>query len=320
MNRRALITGVTGQDGSYLAELLLGKGYDVFGIVRRSATPNHWRIANFADRLTLIEADLNDQGSLIRALEEATPDEVYNLAAMSYVPASWQEPVATVEVTGLGAVRMLEAIRIVDRTIRFYQAGSSEQFGNAAEEPQSETTPFRPRSPYGFAKVLAHHATVNYRESYGIFACVGILFNHESPRRGEEFVTRKITRAAARIKAGKQKTIRLGNLSASRDWGFAGDYVQAMWLMLQQEQPTDYVIATGESHTVREFADAAFNRLGLDFMAYLETDEKIERPAEVFCLRGHAGRAMDGLGWRPKIRMRRLVEIMVLADAEREGC
>jgi len=317
MSRRALITGVTGQDGSYLAEYLLSLGYKVFGIVRRSATPDLWRLADCIDRITLIEADLNDQGSLIRAVEEAYPTEVYNLAAMSYVPASWQEPVATVEVTGLGCVRMLEALRITKSKARFYQAGSSEQFGNATEEPQSEMTPFRPRSPYGFAKVLAHHATVNYRESYGMFACVGILFNHESPRRGVEFVTRKITRAAARISKGLQDKLELGNLGAMRDWGSAPEYVQAMWLMLQQDAPDDFVIATGKSHEVETFADMAFGTLGMDYKDYVVSSDDNRRPAELYSLRGDPGKANRLLNWYARTQLPGLVGQMVDADLKR---
>jgi len=317
MSKRAPITGATGPDGSYLAEYLLGLGYKVFGIVRRSATPDLWRLDGCIDRITLIEADLNDQGSLIRAVEEAYPTEVYNLAAMSYVPASWQEPVATVEVTGLGCVRMLEALRVIKSKARFYQAGSSEQFGNATEEPQSETTPFRPRSPYGFAKVLAHHATVNYRESYGMFACVGILFNHESPRRGTEFVTRKITRAAARISRGLQDELEVGNLGARRDWGSAPEYVEAMHLMLQRDKPEDFVIATGQSHSVGDFANFAFTSLGMDYRQYVRSTEENKRPAELYSLRGDPTKASGTLGWYAGVQVPELVARMVDADLKR---
>ena len=316
---RALITGITGQDGAYLAEFLLGKGYEVHGVVRRSSSENFERIAKIAHRITLHQADLLDQLSLIKVLEEARPREVYNLAAQSFVPTSWLQPLLTGEFTALGVTRVLEAIRLVDPTVRFYQASSSEMFGkkNVAEEPQNERTPFCPRSPYGVAKVYGHWITVNYRESYGIFACSGILFNHESPLRGKEFVSRKITDAAARIKLGVQQELRLGNLDALRDWGYAGDYVEAMWLMLQQDQPDDYVVATGVKHSVRELVDVAFGRAGLDPARHVRTDPALLRPAEVNHLCGDAGKARDKFGWRPKVDFRKLVEMMVDADLER---
>src|SRR5438445_7211279 len=272
MQKRALITGITGQDGSYLAEFLLGKGYKVFGVVRRSSTDNVDRISHLSEKVVFIQADLLDQSSLISALRQAQPQEVYNLAAQSFVPTSWHQPVLTGEFTALGVTRMLEAIRAIDEGIRFYQASSSEMFGNPTETPQRETTPFRPRSPYGVAKVYGHYITVNYRESYGLFACSGILFNHESPRRGLEFVTRKITQGVARIKLGLASELRLGNLQAQRDWGFAGDYVRAMWLMLQQEQPDDFVVGTGQTHSVEEFVTLAFERVHLDWRRYVVID------------------------------------------------
>ncbi len=317
--RRALITGVTGQDGAYLAEFLLGKGYQVHGMVRRSSTENFERIAHLRDRISLHQADLLDQLSLIRLLEATQPHEVYNLAAQSFVPTSFAQPLLTGEFTALGVTRVLEAIRQVDRSIRFYQASSSEMFGTVQEEPQRETTPFWPRSPYGVAKVYGHWITVNYRESYDLFACSGILFNHESPLRGEEFVTRKITRSVARIKNGKQQKLKLGNLDAQRDWGFAGDYVRAMWLMLQHETPGDFVIATGEKHTVREFADIAFARVGLNWEDYVEVDPAFFRPADVNTLCGDATLARETLGWQPEVDFRQLVEMMVDADMQREA-
>lgn len=313
----ALITGVTGQDGAYLAELLLDKGYAVHGIVRRSSTDTFERIEHLHDRITLHQADLIDQLSLVQVLRDVKPREVYNLAAQSFVPISWLQPLLTGEVTGLGAARMLEAIRQVDPTIRFYQAGSSEMFGKVQETPQTERTPFWPRSPYGVAKVYAHWITVNYRESYGMFAANGILFNHESPRRGKEFVTRKITDAAARIKLGVQQKLKLGNLDARRDWGFAGDYVRAMWLMLQQSEPEDYVVATGQMHTVREVVQLAFARVGLDWREHVETDTTLLRPAEVNELCGDATRAREKLGWTPNVGLPELVAMMVDADLER---
>ncbi len=314
---RALITGITGQDGAYLAEFLLGKGYEVHGVVRRSSSENFERIAKFAHRINLHQADLLDQLSLIKVLEQTRPREVYNLAAQSFVPTSWLQPLLTGEFTALGVTRVLEAIRLVDPTVRFYQASSSEMFGKVQQEPQNERTPFWPRSPYGVAKVYGHWITVNYRESYGIFACSGILFNHESPLRGKEFVSRKITDAAARIKLGVQQELRLGNLDALRDWGYAGDYVEAMWLMLQQDQPDDYVVATGVKHSVRELVDVAFARAGLDPARYVQTDPALLRPAEVNHLCGDAGKARAELGWRPKVDFRALVEMMVDADLER---
>jgi GDPmannose 4,6-dehydratase len=313
---RALITGVTGQDGSYLAELLLDKGYDVVGMVRRTSTINFHRIAHIQDRLELVPGDLGDQISLIRILEEYRPDEVYNLAAQSFVQTSWNQPVFTGDVTGLGVTRMLDAIRIVDPRMRLYQASSSEMFGKVVEVPQSETTPFYPRSPYGVAKVYGHWITINYRESYGMHATSGILFNHESPRRGLEFVTRKISRQVARIKLGMADELRLGNLDARRDWGFAGDYVQAMWLMLQQDQPDDYVVATGETHSVEQFLDVAFGHVDLDWHEYVVQDERFMRPAEVDLLVGDASKAGRVLGWEPMVSFTQLVKMMVDADLQ----
>ena len=311
--KRALITGVTGQDGSYLAELLLERGYQVFGLVRRTSSPGLARLEGIIDRLKLIPGDLGDQSSLMRAVAEARPQEVYNLAAQSFVPTSWSEPVATAQVTALGATRLLEALRTVAPEARFYQASTSEMFG-ASSPPQSEATPFHPRSPYGVAKVYAHCATVNYRESYGLFATSGILFNHESPRRGLEFVTRKITRCAARIAVGLESELTLGNLAARRDWGFAGDYVHAMWLMLQADEPRDFVVATGETHSVREFCEAAFGILDMDWSEYVRVDADLLRPAEVDYLVGDATQAREGLGWTPKVGFGELVERMVEAD------
>ncbi len=312
---RALITGITGQDGSYLAEWLLEKGYEVHGVVRRSSTENFDRIAHLTGRIQLHQADLLDQLSLIDVLKRVQPIEVYNLAAMSFVPTSWQQPVLTGEFTAIGVTRMLEAIRLLDpKGIRFYQASSSEMFGKVQETPQKETTPFYPRSPYGVAKVYGHYLTVNYRESYGIFACSGILFNHESPRRGLEFVTRKITNAAARIKRGLSKELRLGNLDARRDWGFAGDYVQAMWLMLQHKEPDDFVVATGETHTVREAVETAFAHVDLDWKKYVVLDPALVRPAEVDLLIGDASKAERLLGWRPRVGFQELIRMMVDAD------
>ncbi len=314
--RRALITGITGQDGAYLARLLLDKGYDVHGTVRRASTPGEQRLAEIRDRITLHDADMLDVGSLMSVLEQVGPHEVYNLAAQSFVPTSWQQPLLTGEVTALGAARLLEAVRRVDPNIRYYQASSSEMFGKVREEPQRETTPFWPRSPYGVAKMYAHWITINYRESYGLFASCGILFNHESPLRGPEFVTRKVTRAVARIKLGLQDRLRLGNLDAQRDWGFAGDYVEAMWLMLQQDEPDDYVIATGEKHTVRELVDLAFARVDLDPQRYVEIDPSLLRPAEVDLLVGDASKARARLGWQPRVCFADLVAMMVDADLE----
>jgi GDPmannose 4,6-dehydratase len=315
--KRALITGITGQDGSYLAELLLEKGYTVVGMVRRASKDNFERIEHLLPRLVIKQADLLDQLSLIRVLEDSRPQEVYNLAAQSFVPTSWTQPVLTAEFTALGVTRLLDAIRLVDPGVRFYQASSSEMFGKVRETPQTERTPFHPRSPYGVAKVYGHDITVNYRESYGLFACSGILFNHESPRRGLEFVTRKVTDAAARIKHGLQRELRLGNLDARRDWGFAGDYVQAMWLMLQQEAPDDYVVATGESHSVNELVQLAFEHAGLDWEKYVVIDPTFKRPAEVDVLLGDASKARERLGWEPKVHFPELVRMMAQADLDR---
>lgn len=318
--KKALITGITGQDGSYLAELLLSKGYKVYGLVRRLSTPNLENIKHIYDQLQLIPGDLLDQGSLTDAIKESEADEIYNLAAQSFVKASWSQPVLTGEFTGLGVTRMLEAIRTVNPKARFYQASSSEMFGKVVETPQKETTRFHPRSPYGVAKVYGHYITLNYRESYDIFACSGILFNHESPRRGIEFVTRKITDAVARISLGKQDKLELGNLDAKRDWGFAGDYVEAMWRMLQQDKPDDYVIATGENHSVKEFVQEAFKVVGIDnWEKYVNYDNPLHlRPAEVDYLIGDYSKAKEKLGWTPKTSFKQLVEMMVKADLERE--
>lgn len=311
----ALITGFTGQDGSYLAELLLHKGYTVYGLVRRTSILTDERIRHLLADVEIVDADLLDQLSLIQALRRARPDEVYNLAAQSFVPTSFSQPVTTGEYTALGVTRMLEAIRTVDWPIRFYQASSSEMFGKVREVPQRESTPFHPRSPYGVAKVYGHYLTVNYRESYGLFACSGILFNHESPRRGFEFVTRKISRGVARIKLGLQKDVALGNLEAKRDWGYAPDYVEAMWLMLQQEQPDDYVVATGETHSVEEFVRLALEHAGLgNWRDYVRIDPALYRPAEVDLLVGDASKAREQLGWQPQVAFRDLVQIMVDAD------
>jgi GDPmannose 4,6-dehydratase len=317
VSKRALITGITGQDGSYLAELLLEKGYEVFGMTRRASTENVERIAHLIDRLTLLQGDLLDPPSLDAALRAAQPQEVYNLAAQSFVPTSWNQPVLTAEFSAVGVTRVLEAIRAVDPAIRFYQASSSEMFGKVREVPQTEMTPFHPRSPYGVAKAYGHHITINYRESYDLYAVSGILFNHESPRRGLEFVTRKISDGVARIKWGLDEELRLGNLDAQRDWGFAGDYVEAIWLMLQQDKPADYVIATGEPHSVREFAELAFGRVGLDATRHIVQDPRFFRPAEVDHLLGDASKARAELGWEPKTSFRELVELMVEADVER---
>lgn len=315
----ALITGITGQDGSYLAELLLEKGYEVHGVVRRASTESFERIEHLRDRVSLIQADLLDQSSMVAALEQAEPDEVYNLAAQSFVPTSWSQPVLTAEFTAVGVTRLLEAVRQVNPGIRFYQASSSEMYGRVREVPQSEQTPFYPRSPYGVAKVYGHYITVNYRESYDLFACSGILFNHESPRRGLEFVTRKVTDGVARIKLGLADTLSLGNLDAKRDWGFAGDYVEAMWLMLQQDRPDDYVVATGETHTVERLVDLAFARAGLDREAHVRIDPAFIRPAEVDLLIGDPAHAKEQLGWQPKVDFEGLVNMMVDADLERLG-
>jgi len=299
--KKALITGVTGQDGSYLAEFLLEKGYEVLGMVRRTSTVNFDRITHIQNDIELVQGDLLDQVSLISILKEHRPDEVYNLAAQSFVPTSFKQPVLTGECTALGVTRVLDAIRLVDKNIKFYQASSSEMFGKVREVPQNENTPFYPRSPYGAAKVYGHWITVNYRESYGLFACSGILFNHESPRRGLEFVTHKVTRGAAKIKLGLANKLRLGNLEAQRDWGYAGDYVEAMWLMLQQDEPDDYVIATGKTHSVRELCEVAFGYLGLDYRDYVVSDPKFYRPAEVDQLVGDASKARRVLGWEPRV-------------------
>ncbi len=319
MAKRALITGITGQDGSYLAELLLEQGYEVFGAARRLSAPNDWRIAHLRDRITIVQADLLDQLSLIKAMAEVKPHEVYNLAAMSFVPASWAQPMLTGEFNAQGVTRVLEAIRQVDTSIRFYQASSSEMFGKVREVPQTETTPFYPRSPYGVSKVFGHYITVNYRESYDLFAVSGILFNHESPRRGLEFVTRKVTDGVARIKHGMQKDLKLGNLDAQRDWGFAGDYVRAMWLMLQQDRPDDYVIATNEAHSVRELVEIAFGHVGLDWQEFVKVDPAFLRPAEVDHLIGNPDKAHKELGWTPSVDFKGLVTMMVDADMERVG-
>lgn len=317
--KSALITGITGQDGSYLAELLLAKGYKVYGVVRRASTESFERIAHLTGRVELLQADLLDQYSLIEAIKKAQPHEVYNLAAQSFVPTSWGQPVLTGEFTALGVTRVLEAVRAVDTSIRFYQASSSEMYGKVLEVPQSETTPFYPRSPYGVAKVYGHYITVNYRESYNLFACSGILFNHESPRRGLEFVTRKVTDGVARIKLGLATEIRMGNLDAKRDWGFAGDYVEAMWRMLQQDSPDDYVVATGETHTVRELLEIAFARVGLEYDKYVVIDPAFIRPAEVDLLIGDPTKARKELGWELKTSFKDLVEMMVDADLARLG-
>ena len=316
MARRALITGVTGQDGSYLAELLLDEGYEVIGVVRRSSTLNFERIAHIQDRLTLVPADLLDEVSLIAVLRDHRPQEVYNLAAQSFVQTSWSQPVLTGETTALGVTRLLDAIRIVDPEIRFYQASSSEMFGKVHEVPQRETTPFYPRSPYGVAKVYGHWITVNYRESYGLHASSGMLFNHESPRRGLEFVTRKVTHGVARIANGLDDKLALGNLDAQRDWGFAADYVRAMWLMVQQDQPADYVVATGETHAVKELCQLAFATAGLDWEQHVVVDERFLRPAEVDLLVGDATKAHEVLGWRREVDFARLVEMMVESDLD----
>jgi GDPmannose 4,6-dehydratase len=316
--KRALITGVTGQDGSYLSELLLEKGYEVHGVVRRASTENFERISHLSGKIQLHQADLLDQLSIIDVLKVTKPDEVYNLAAMSFVPTSWKQPVLTGEFTGIGVTRVLEAIKLLGRdSIKFYQASSSEMFGKVMEVPQTETTPFYPRSPYGVAKVYGHWITVNYRESYNMFCCSGILFNHESPRRGREFVTRKVTDGVARIKLGLSKSLKLGNLDAKRDWGFAGDYVRAMWLMLQQDQPDDYVVATGETHTVKRLVELAFGAAGLDWNKYVEIDPSLVRPAEVDLLIGDPKKAKEKLGWKPEVSFEQLVEMMVKADLAR---
>ncbi|MDE2740109.1 MAG: GDP-mannose 4,6-dehydratase [Gemmatimonadota bacterium] len=314
--KRALITGITGQDGSYLAELLLEKDYEVFGLVRRSSTVNFERIGHLQDQIELISGDLLDQKSLVSALQTARPQEVYNLGAQSFVPVSWEQPMLTGEVTGLGVTRLLEAIRTCDENIRFYQASTSELFGKAQETPQNEQTAFYPRSPYGVSKLYAHWITINYRESYGLFACTGILFNHESPRRGREFVTRKITHGVARIKHGLDQELRLGNLDSRRDWGYAGDFVRAMWMMLQQDEPDDYVVATGTSRTIGEFCEVAFAHVGLDWRQYVVMDERFLRPAEVYTLLGDATKAREKLGWEPEVGFEEMVRQMVDWDLE----
>ncbi|QHA94386.1 GDP-mannose 4,6-dehydratase [Bacillus sp. N1-1] len=315
--KKALITGITGQDGSYLAEFLLSKGYEVYGMRRRTSTPNYENVEMIKDRIHWISGDLTDLPSMIEAVREAEPDEVYNLAAQSYVAASWPQPSLTSQVTALGVNNVLEAVRIVKPDARFYQASSSEMFGKVVETPQTETTPFYPRSPYGVAKVYGHWITVNYRESFNMYACSGILFNHESPRRGVEFVTRKVTDAVARIKLGLQTELRMGNLDAKRDWGFAGDYVKAMWLMLQQDSPDDYVISTGEMHTVRELVEIAFSKVGLNYKEYVVKDPKFVRPAEVDLLLGDSQKAKDNLGWKQDVNFEQLVEMMVEEDLRR---
>jgi len=317
MSKVALVTGITGQDGSYLAEFLLSKGYQVYGVVRRSSTINFERLAHLQDKIELLPGDLLDQNSLISALKQSEPQEVYNLASQSFVPTSWNQPVLTGEFTALGVTRMLESVRVVNPRIRFYQASSSEMFGMVRESPQNEKTPFYPRSPYGVAKLYGHWITVNYRESYDLYACSGILFNHESPRRGFEFVSRKVTYGAARIKLGIQKRLKMGNLDAERDWGFAGDYTQAMWMMLQQQKPQDYVIATGVTHSVRQLLEVAFGHLGLDYREYVEIDPAFLRPAEVYHLRGDYSKAERELGWKPTVAFEKLIEMMVDADMAR---
>lgn len=317
MAKKALITGITGQDGSYLAEFLLKQGYDVYGMVRRTSTVRYERIQHIQKQLHIIQGDMGDLSSLITAIKTIQPDEVYNLAAQSFVPTSWNQPVFTGDITGLGVTRILDAIRTVNPEIRFYQASSSEMFGKVQEVPQRETTPFYPRSPYGVAKVYGHWITVNYRESYDMFACSGILFNHESPRRGMEFVTRKITYHAAKIKLGLASEIRIGNTDAKRDWGFAGDYVRAMWLMLQQDEPDDYVIATGETHSVERLLDVAFDCVGLSWKDYAIQDERFMRPAEVDLLVGDPSKAGKKLGWEPQVSFEELISMMVESDLKK---
>lgn len=317
--KKALITGITGQDGSYLGEFLLEKGYSVYGLTRRTSTPNYDRIKGIVDKIELVQGDLLDQHSLTMAIKDIEPDEVYNLAAQSFVPTSWNQPVLTGEFTALGVTRALEAVRLAKPDIKFYQASSSEMFGQVRETPQDEETPFYPRSPYGVAKAYGHWITVNYRESYDMFAVSGILFNHESPRRGLEFVTRKITHAVARIKLGKQDRLRLGNLESKRDWGYAKEYVEAMWMMLQQDKPDDYVIGTGETHSVKEFVEAAFSVVDLDWQKYVDFDEAFMRPAEVELLVADPQKAKKTLGWEFKTNYLKLAEIMVKADLERES-
>lgn len=318
MGKRALLTGITGQDGSYLAEFLLEKGYEVFGLVRRCSTPNLWRIEHILDKITLIEGDLKDQASLNEAVKKSQPDEVYNLGAQSFVGTSWKQPELTAEVTGLGTLRVLEAVRQFAPKARFYQASSSEMYGNATENIQDEQTSFRPRSPYAVAKLYAHWIAINYRESYGMFVSCGILFNHESPRRGIEFVTRKVTDGVARIKLGLGKDLSLGSLESQRDWGYAVDYVEAMWLMLQQDKPEDYVISTGTTHSVKDFVESAFNAAGIEnWEKYVKQDERFVRPAELHILKGSSERAKNKLGWKPKVQFEELVKIMVDEDIKR---
>jgi len=317
MTKKALITGITGQDGSYLAEFLLGKGYDVYGMVRRTSTVRYERIQHIQNQLQIIQGDMGDLSSLITAISSVEPDEVYNLAAQSFVPTSWNQPVFTGDITGLGVTRMLEALRAVNPAIRFYQASSSEMFGKVREVPQKESTPFYPRSPYGVAKVYGHWITVNYRESYDLFTCSGILFNHESPRRGLEFVTRKVTYHAAKIKLELGNEIRIGNLDSKRDWGFAGDYVRAMWLMLQQDEPDDFVIATGETHSVERLLDVAFAHVGLNWRDYAVQDQRFMRPAEVDLLVGDPSKAKRALGWAPEVGFEELIGMMVEADLKK---
>ena len=315
--KKALITGITGQDGSYLAELLLEKGYQVYGMVRRASTENFERIEHIRDKITLRQADLLDQSSIINLIDEIRPQELYNLAAQSFVATSWQQPLLTGEFTALGVCRVLEAIRLVDSSIKFYQASSSEMFGKVVEVPQNEKTPFYPRSPYGVSKVFGHYLTINYRESYDLYACSGILFNHESPRRGLEFVSRKVTHGVARIKMGLDKELKMGNLDAERDWGYAGDYVEAIWLMLQQEKPDDYVIATGIKHSVKDLAELAFSHVGMDYKDFVVLDKAFLRPAEVDQLLGDSTKAEAHIGWKPKVSFEELISMMVEADLER---
>jgi GDPmannose 4,6-dehydratase len=314
--RRALVTGITGQDGSYLADLLLEKDYEVFGLIRRSSTVNFERIEHIQEDIHLLSGDLLDQNSLMFAIQESKPHEIYNLGAQSFIPASWEQPLLTGEITALGVTRILEAIRSIDPSIRFYQASTSELFGKVQESPQSERTPFYPRSPYGVSKMYAHWITINYRETYDLFACAGILFNHESPRRGLEFVTRKITNGVARIKHGLTNELALGNLDARRDWGFAGDFVRAMWMMLQQDEPKDYVIATGDDRTIREFCQVAFDAAGLNWEDHVVLDERFLRPAEVEILKGNATKAREELGWKPEVSFEEMVRLMVERDLE----
>mgnify|MGYP000029442638 CR=1 FL=1 len=314
--KKALITGITGQDGSYLAEFLLEKGYKVYGIARRVSNPNLNRIMHIKDKIDIISADIQDMASVYRAVKQIKPDEIYNLAAMSFVPVSWAAPYSTVDIGGLGVINVLESIRLIDKKIKFYQASSSEMFGKVRETPQNENTPFYPRSPYGIAKVTGHWITINYRESFGIFACSGICFNHESPRRGLEFASRKITYNVAKIKLGYAKELKMGNIHSKRDWGFAGDYVRAMWMILQQKTPEDYVVSTEETHEVREFLDIAFSYVGLDYRKYVKIDKNLYRPAEVDHLVGDSSKIRKKLGWKPQVSFKQLVHMMVDADLE----